>query len=164
MKWIDSYLDQGQLENISLSSVNNPNLKLSHLIFSLVNNPKLKLNHLIFSSVSNPKLKVEPSDFDEHSSDLFAVPHQADLDNWESNNTLPIEKKNQRYSNYRDNKNLPLYGTKNSDVEEIFLICLLEDIPEEKCVKEKPLRIKHTSTFCHQTRSYQSKTPIRFGS
>ena len=83
MKWIDSYLDQGQLENISLSSVNNPNLKLSHLIFSLVNNPKLKLN----------QVKV-----DEHSSDLFAVPHQADLNNWESNNTLPIEKKNQRYS------------------------------------------------------------------
>ena len=23
----------------------------------------------------------------------------------------------------------------------------MEDIPEEKCVKEKPLRIKHTSTF-----------------
>ena len=38
------------------------------------------------------QVKVEPSDFDEHSSDLFAVPDQADLDSWESN-TLPTEKK-----------------------------------------------------------------------
>ena len=77
---------------------------------------------------------------------MFAVPDQADLDSWESNNTLPTKKKS-KVQYYRDNKNLPLYGTKNPDVKEIFQICLLEDIPEEKCVKEKPLRIKHTSTF-----------------
>lgn len=75
-----------------------------------------------------------------------AIENQADLYNWESNDELPFAKKSEAQY-YRDNKNLPIYSTKNPDVEEIFRICLLENIPAEKCVKEKPLRIKHNSTF-----------------
>ena len=80
-------------------------------------------------------VKAEPSAFDEHANDL-ALNDKVDRDNWESNNSLPIEKKIWG----TNNKNLPLHGTKNPDIEEIFRICLLEHIPAEKCVKEKPLR------------------------
>ena len=131
MKWIDSYLDQGQLENISLSSVNNPKLKLSHLIFSLVNNPKLKSNHLILMSIQ-----------------VICLLSLTKLTSTIGKVTIHYQlKKNQRYSITEITKIFLFMVRKNSDVEEIFLICLLEDIPEEKCIKEKPLQIKHTSTF-----------------
>ena len=120
-----------QLENVSFSSVSHPKLKLNHLIFSLVSNPKLKSNHLILTSMQAICLLS----LTKLTSIIGKVTVHYQL------------KKKSEEQYYRDNKNLPLYGTKNPDTEEIFRICLLQDIPEEKCIKEKPFRIKHTSTF-----------------
>ena len=95
--------------------------------------------------LENFTVNAEPSASDEHANDL-ALNDNVDFDNRESNNSLLIEKKSE-IQYYRNNKNLPLHGTKNPDIEEIFRICLLEDIPVENCVKEKLLRITHTFTF-----------------
>ena len=50
-------------------------------------------------------------------------------------------------NHYRNNRRLPIYSNTSPDLEEIFRICLLGSVPEERIVKEKPTRIKDTVTF-----------------
>ncbi len=103
---------------------------------------------LSFSDHEQPEVKIEPFELDDHANDLV-YDEQPDLDDWINSNDseLSIAKKKTGVEFYRDNKNLPVYSRKNPDIEEIFRICLLDDVSAEKYVKEKPLRIKTTSTF-----------------
>ncbi len=102
---------------------------------------------LSFGDHEQPEIKVELLELDDHACDLV-FDEQPDLDDCKNSNDseLSTEKKTV-VQFYQNNKNLLVYGTKNPDIEEIFRICLLENISAEKYVKEKPLRIKTTSTF-----------------
>ena len=106
--------------------------------------PRSPRKRLSFGSEES-QVKDEPIDIDDYLND-FDERNQADSDYLDGADKSSSENRS-TVQYYRDNKNLPLHGTKNPDVEEIFRICLLGDIPAEKYVKEKPLRIKHTSTF-----------------
>ena len=50
----------------------------------------------------------------------------------------------------RDDRRLPKYSESSPNLEEIFNICLLHNVPDEKIVKVKPTRIKETVTFVVQ--------------
>ena len=48
---------------------------------------------------------------------------------------------------YNGNHNLPMIHQKSPGVNEIFEICYAAEIPPERIVKQKPLRVKKTATF-----------------
>ena len=60
---------------------------------------------------------------------------------------------------YRQNRDLPKFGESSPNVEEIFNICLLHNVPDEKIVKTKPTRIKETATFVIQQDLINLKHP-----
>ena len=60
---------------------------------------------------------------------------------------------------YRDNRNIPKFSESSPNVEEIFDICLLHNVPQEKVVKTKPTWIKETATFVVQQDLINLKHP-----
>ena len=53
-------------------------------------------------------------------------------------------------SSYYNNCDLPKFSESSPNLEKIFKICLVPNIPEEKVVKTKPTRIRETATFVVQ--------------
>ena len=71
---------------------------------------------------------------------------QYDDDDHLQYDAVKTEHVNYHVQYYRDNCNLPKFSESSPNIEEIFNICLLHNVPQEK-VKTKPTRIKETATF-----------------
>lgn len=55
---------------------------------------------------------------------------------------------------YRNDPKLPIYSQRCPNLREIFLVCLRNELPEERYVTQKPVRVKDTLTFVvNQTRA-----------
>ena len=55
---------------------------------------------------------------------------------------------------YRNDRKLPIYSKRCPNLQEIFIVCLKKDVPEERYVTQKPVRVKDTLTFVvNQTRA-----------
>lgn len=54
---------------------------------------------------------------------------------------------------------MPIFNTVTPDLKEIFTVCLKEDVPIEKVVKAKPVRITTAGTFIVDQRKIDLKHP-----
>ena len=55
---------------------------------------------------------------------------------------------------YRNDPKLPIYSQRNPNLDEIFQICLKNNVPSDRYVSHKPVRVKDTATFVvNQTRA-----------
>ena len=84
---------------------------------------------------------------------------QYDDDDHLQYDVVKTEHVNYHVQYYRDNRNLLKFSESSLNVEEIFDICLLHNVPQEKVVKTKPIRIKETATFVVQQDLINLKHP-----
>ena len=62
---------------------------------------------------------------------------------------------------YQGRKELPIFSEDPpSSINDIFRICLLKDVPKEKLVSEKPLRVTSNATFVVDPRKINLKHPF----
>ena len=55
---------------------------------------------------------------------------------------------------YRNDPKFPIYSKRNPNIDEIFHVCLKSDVPSDRYVTHKPVRVKDTATFVvNQTRA-----------
>ena len=81
--------------------------------------------------------------FEEERSTQVKIKEEVEVDDYDS----------YRYKQtacVRDDRRLPKYSESSPNLEEIYNICLLHNVPDEKIVKVKPTRIKETVTFVVQ--------------
>ncbi|XP_028514910.1 uncharacterized protein LOC110239267 isoform X3 [Exaiptasia diaphana] len=98
-------------------------------------------------NVARPLFKKENdqtkriSDVDQDSESETVSMYEADTSESSKDHPLaPLEF-------YRNDKALPIYSDNNPDIKEIFRICVKRDVPTNRLVKQKPVRIKDTATF-----------------
>ena len=77
--------------------------------------------------------------FEEERSTQVKIKEEVEVDDYDS-----YRYKQTAY--VRDDRRLPKYSESSPNLEEIFNICLLHNVPDEMIVKVKPTRIKETVT------------------